>query len=52
MIQAGNPIARAAIVERRFDKLQQVLGIFHHMSVGIDVTIAHKASSKLMIRQL
>src|SRR6266571_1021599 len=44
MIQAGNPVARAAIVKRRLDESENVVGILHHMTVGIDVVVRHSAS--------
>jgi hypothetical protein len=47
MIQAGNPVARAAIVVRRFDEAQDIFGIFHDMTVGIDVIVRHISSFKL-----
>src|SRR5262249_54915560 len=44
MIQARNPVARAAIVKRRLDESENVVGILHHMTVGIDVVVRHTTS--------
>src|SRR5215831_13283228 len=44
MLQAGDPVARAAIVKRRLDEGENLFGILHHMTVGIDVVVRHSAS--------
>src|SRR5262250_2720666 len=44
VVETRHPVARPAVVERRAHKLNQVLCVLHHMTIGINITLRHRAS--------